>query len=58
MMVRCNECSAVHRGSYKRSKCWTKWKLCRVCAVKLHADEYTVPYVAKVISKQSRLKNT
>ena len=46
-MVRCDECLAVHRGSYKHAMCWTKWKLCRLCAVKLHPEAYTVPYVKK-----------
>ena len=46
-MVRCNECLAVHHGSYKHAMCWTKWKLCRLCAVKLHPEAYTVPYVKK-----------
>lgn len=49
-MVRCEECGSVHRGSYSKTMCWTKWKLCRFCATKLHPEEYTVHYVRKVMS--------
>ena len=56
-MVRCKNCLAVHRGSYMRSMCWTKWMLCRICAVKLHPDAYTVPYVKKVVAVGERERN-
>ena len=51
-MVRCDECGAIKYGSIKKIKCWGKWKLCRVCAVKEHPEAYAPPYIKMVISKQ------
>ena len=57
-MVRCSACDHVHRGSYSKTMCWTKWKLCRFCAAKLHPEAYTVPYVRKVmIENGEKLEN-
>ena len=58
-MVRCEECNIVHRGSYSKAMCWTRWKLCRFCAIKLHPEAYTVPYVRKVLSnRREKLAST
>ena len=52
-LVRCDGCGAIKYGSTKNIKCWSKFKLCRECAIVKHPEEYTDSYIKMVASKQS-----
>jgi hypothetical protein len=55
-LVRCDGCGVIKYGSIKKIKCWSNWKLCRECAVKEHPEEYAIPYIKMVISKQKGIR--
>ena len=37
-------------GSAQKKKCWRKWRMCGICAVLYHPEEYNSTYVKHIMT--------
>jgi len=54
--MRCINYHICHNrvGASQKKKCWTKWRMCGVCAVLNHPEEYSPMYVKHILTLKKK----
>lgn len=57
IMVRCKLCKKTRNHGGAKGKCWKKYRLCSLCAVTLHPEDYKKNFIFATYAKNGKYQS-